>query len=175
MSHDALALDIIGEPFLQPWPLPCERFVRQLHGLLIGGEQACIDQPVDDLRVGVVDRDPGALDPARYHRTVRGCFDETEEDVAQQPRAVRRERREDLFRGLRDGTVDLTGCPIPVDGQNAALTTGPHLTQGVGEQRKGSPIGVADEDLDEARLQDEPGLLCGLLDHGSQSVGARAR
>ena len=72
MSHDALALDIIGEPFLQPWPLPCERFVRQLHRLLIGGEQACIDQPIDDLRVGVVDRDPRALDPARYHRAVRG-------------------------------------------------------------------------------------------------------
>ena len=28
VSHDPLALDIIGEPFLQPWPLPCERFVR---------------------------------------------------------------------------------------------------------------------------------------------------
>ena len=175
MSHDALALDIVREPLLQPWPFPCERFVRQLHGLLIGGEQAGIGQPVDDLRVGVVDRDPGALDPTRDHRAVRGCFDQTEEDVAQQPHALLRERREDLFRGLRDGTVDLTGCPIPVDGQNAALTTEPHLTQGVRQQRKGPPIGVADQDLDEARLQDEPGLLCGLLDHGSESVGARAR
>ena len=43
----------------------------------------------------------------------------------------------------------------------------------MGEQRKGSPVGVADEDLDEARLQDEPGLLCGLFDHGPQSVGAQ--
>ena len=140
----------------------------------IGREQARIDQPIDDLRVGVVDRDPRALDPTRYHRTVRGRLDETEEDVAQQPLAVRRERREHLFRGLRDGTVDLTGCPIPVDGHDAALTTGPHLTQSVRQQRKGSPIGVADEDLDETRLQDESGLLCGLLDHGSQPVGARA-
>ncbi len=41
------------------------------------------------------------------------------------------------------------------------------------QQRKGSPIGVADQDLDQARLQDEPGLLCGLLDHGPQSVGAQ--
>ena len=40
------------------------------------------------------------------------------------------------------------------------------------QQRKGSPIGVADEDLDETRLQDESGLLCGLLDHGSEPVGA---
>ena len=38
------------------------------------------------------------------------------------------------------------------------------------QQRKGSPIGVADEDLDETWLQDESGLLCGLLDHGSEPV-----
>ncbi len=79
---------------------------------------------------------------------------------------------EHLLRGLRDGTVDLTGCPIRVDGHDAALTTRPHLAQGVRQQRKGSPIGVADEDLHEARLQDEPGLLCGLLDHGSEPAGA---
>ena len=40
----------------------------------------------------------------------------------------------------------------------------------MGQQRKGSPVGVADEDLDEAGLQDQPGLLCGLLDHGAQPV-----
>ncbi len=34
-------------------------------------------------------------------------------------------------------------------------------------------MGVANEDLDEARLQDEPGLLCGLFDHGSESVGVQ--
>ena len=72
VSHDPLALDVIGEPVLQPWPLPRERFVRQLHRLLIGREQARIDQPIDDPRMGVVDRDPRALDPTRYHRTVRG-------------------------------------------------------------------------------------------------------
>ena len=72
MSHDPLTLDIIGEPLLQPWPLACECFVRQLHRLLVGREQACIDQPIDDLRVGVVDGDQGALDPTRDHRTVRG-------------------------------------------------------------------------------------------------------
>ena len=72
MSHDPLTLDIVGEPFLQPRPLPCERFVRQLHRLLVGREQARIDQPIDDLRVGVVDGDPRALDPTRYHCTVRG-------------------------------------------------------------------------------------------------------
>ncbi len=83
MSHEPLALDIIGEPFLQPWPCPCERFVRQLHRLLIGREQACINQPIDDPGVGVVNRDTGALEPTGDHRAVRGCFDEAEDDVAQ--------------------------------------------------------------------------------------------
>ena len=122
VSHDPLALDIIGEPVLEPWPLPSERFVRHLHRLLIGREQPRIDQPIDDLRMGVVDRDPRALHPARYHRAVRGGLDQTQEDVAQHPLPVRRERGEHFFRGLRDGTVDLTGCPIPVDGQNAPFT-----------------------------------------------------
>ena len=123
VSHDPLTLDVIREPLFQPRPLACECFVRELHRLLIGREQPRVDQLIEDPCMGVVDRDPGALHPASYHRTVSGGLDETEEDVAQQPLAVRRERGEHLLRGLRDGTVDLTGCPIRLDGQNAALTT----------------------------------------------------
>ena len=39
------------------------------------------------------------------------------------------------------------------------------------QQRKGAPIRVADQDLHETRLQDEPRLICGPLDHGSETVG----
>lgn len=87
----------------------------------------------------------------------------------------RRHQLIDTFAGARrlsDGARDFTGCPIRVNRHDTALTARPHLTQGVRQQRQGSPIGAAGEDLDETRLHDEPCLFCGLPDDGSESVGA---
>ena len=78
-----------------------------------------------------------------------------------------------LLGGLGDGAADPAGGLVAGDGQGASFAAQPGLAQGVGEQREGAGLvlDLADEEVDQAGFDDEPGLPGGSLDGGAQLVG----
>ena len=68
--------------------------------------------------------------------------------------------------------MDTAGGPVAVNGQGVALAVAPRLLQGVGQQRKctGVVADLPDEQVDQARLEDQPGLLHGTGDCFAQGL-----
>ena len=68
--------------------------------------------------------------------------------------------RVELLRGLGDRPPDPAGRLVAGDGQRPALPAQPGLAQGVGEQRQRARLALdlAHEQVDEPRLDDQPGL-----------------
>ncbi len=78
----------------------------------------------------------------------------------------------ELLGRLRHRTVDPTGGAVAVDGQGVALAPPPRLQQGVRQQgqRAGIVADLPDEQVDEARFEDQPGLLGRAGDGCAQSL-----
>ena len=73
----------------------------------------------------------------------------------------------ELLGGLRHRAVDPAGGVVAVDGQGVALAAPPRLQQGVRQQRQGARVvaHLPDEEVHQARLEDQPGL-CGRAGDG---------
>ena len=66
VAEDALALDIVVQPGLQPGPGPGQRFVGQLDGVVVAGHQPGVDEQLDELVVLGVGGDGAAGDAAAH-------------------------------------------------------------------------------------------------------------
>ena len=78
-----------------------------------------------------------------------------------------------LLGGLGYRTPDAAGGLVAGDGQGASFAAEPGLAQGVGEQGQGAGLvlDLADEEVDQAGFDDQPGLSGGSFDGGAQLVG----
>jgi hypothetical protein len=77
-----------------------------------------------------------------------------------------------LLGGLCHRTMDSTGGAVAVDGQGVALASPPRLEQGVRQKRQGTRIvtHLPDEQVHQARFEDQPGLLGRAGDGFAQSL-----
>ena len=170
VAEDPLAVDVVLEPATQPRPGHREGFVGHLDHVAVAGHQAGCDQLLDELVVDVVGDKGASRHPAPHRHPVRVGGDETEHQVTQHGALFGRKALIDILGRLRHRPADAAGVPVTGDGECPAIALLPRLAQGVGEQGKGPGFSrdLADQQLDEARLQQQPGLVSRPLDGGAQ-------
>ena len=174
--QDALALDVVVQPGPQAGPGPGQRLVGQLDGVVVAGHQPGSDQQLDEPLVLGVGGDGAAGDAAAHRFAVRGGGHQAQQQVAQQWPLLGGYLVVDLLGRLGDRASDPTGGLVALDGERAALAPLPRLVQRVRQQRQrpGLALDLAHQQVDQARLQQQPGLAGRTLDRGPQ-VGVAHR
>ena len=171
--EDPLALDVVLEPAAEPRPGAGERLVGDLDDAVVAGDQAGPDEPVDELVLVGVGDDLAAGDAGADGLALLSGGDQPQEQVVQRLALSGLEVAVQLLGGLGDGAADPAGGLVAGDGEGASFAAQPGLAQGVGEQGEGAGLvlDLADEEVDQAGLDDEPGLPGGSFDGFAQLVG----
>lgn len=173
MPPDPLPLDVLLQPAAQPGPVARQRLVGQLDHPVVDGDQPGVHQQLHDRPVLlVVDHAAGepARAPAGQRVVVARWRHQSHHQVPHQGLLGRRDAAVDLFGGAGDGTLDAAGGDVPRHRQGGALAVAPRLAQRVGEEgeRAGLVLHLAQQEVDESGLEQQPGLLGGALDAGAQ-------
>ena len=152
---------------------PGERLVGDLDGVAVAAEQPRPDQALDDRLVLLV----GGHRPSRgagAHRVagVAG-HDEAQHEVTQHVLLAGRHPPEHGLGRLGHRLLDAAGGRVAGHGQGVPLAPGPRLAQHVGQQRQGpgGALDLADEQVDQPRLEPQARLLGGSLDGPAERVG----
>ena len=161
VAHDPQPVDVVVEPGAQPGPRHGEGLVGDLDGVAVAAQQpsrrpAARPRAVCSSSVATVRRaHPGA---DRLAAVVRR--DEPQHQVAQHVLLARGQVAVEPLGGLGDGLPHAARRGIPLDGEGAALAAPPRLAQHVGQQgqRPGRALDLAHEQVDQSRLEPQPGL-----------------
>ncbi len=171
--EDPLALDVVLEPAAEPRPGAGECLVRDLEDSVVAGDQPGLHEPVDELVLSGCGDDLSAGDAGADGLALLSGGDEPEEQVVQRLALSGLEVAVQLLGGLGDRAPDPAGGLVAGDGQGASFAAEPGLAEGVGEQGEGAGLvlDLADEEVDQAGFDDEPGLSGGAFDGFAQLVG----
>ena len=182
MLEDPLPLDVLVQPSAQSGPFTGQRLVRDLHVALVAAEQPRVHELFDEPVVCLVQRQLAARDAGADRPAVVAGGHQAEQHVAQVSPLALVEPDVETLGGLRHGVLDPAGAPVALDRERGSLTPFPGLPEGVREQRQraGLAVDVADQQVDQARLEAEAGVprrpLDGrpqvLLAHGAGQVQA---
>ena len=121
VTQDALAVDVVVEPAAQPRPGPGQRFVGQLDGGLVGGDQPGGHQSFDELFVVAVDGHQPARHPGAHRLPVGGDRHQSQQQRAQQAALLGGQRLVQRFGGVGDGAADPAGLPVALNGEGATF------------------------------------------------------
>ena len=172
--QDPLAFDVVLEPAAEPGPGAGEGLVGDLDDAVVAGDQAGPHEPVDELVLVRVRWRPGGVGPGRAPARPR-CRVRRAGAAGRGAACAGPGSRSpySVLGGLGDGAADPAGGLVAGDGQGASFAAQPGLAQGVGEQGEGAGLvlDLADEEVDQAGLDDQPGLPGGSFDGGAQLVG----
>ena len=170
MPEEALPVDVVVEPAAQPRPDPDQRLVGDLDRVAVDADQPGLDQLLDEPLVRLVGGDLGARHPGAHRVAVLGGHHQPQQQAAEPAALGVVHRVVQALRRLRDGVPDPAGGPVAVDGQRRALAPFPGLTQHVREQRQRGrlTLDLADQQVDQARLEPQPGATGGALDRAAQ-------
>ena len=120
--------------------------------------------------VRVVDGDLGARHAGPDRVAVLGGHDQAEQQAAELGALGLVHRVVQRLGRLGDGVPDPAGGPVAVDGQGRALAAFPGLAQHVREHRQRGRLALdlADQQVDQARLEPQPGATGRTLDRAAQ-------
>src|SRR5215218_3078867 len=149
---------IVRQPPAEPRPLPDQRLVGDLGGVVTHDQEAGACEPLEDrgrLRAALALRDElrKRNAPAGVLRRLAE-LGELEQHPPHQRLLLGAAAQEDLLRRMGDRAADTARRLVARAGQDAALPAGPRLVEGMGEQRKGAGLAF---DLGEHRV-DQAGL-----------------
>ncbi len=139
---------------------------------LVAGHEPRADEHLDQLLVVQVRGDQTARDLGTHCLTTDAGGDQPQHQVAQLAPLVGLDLSVELFGRLGDGSMDPAGGVVAVDGEGVAFASLPRLEQGVGQERQGTGVAadLPDQELHQARLDDQSGLVSGALDGIAQAV-----
>ncbi len=128
------------------------------------------DEQLDDVVVGGVAGHRAAGHPVADRLPVGAECHQAQEEVPHQGALVGRHLFVERLGRLGDGASDAAGGAVAVHGERASFAALPGGAQGVGQQREGARfvLDVLHQQLDQARFEQEPGLVRRSLDGGPQ-------
>ena len=173
MVAGPLSLEVVFEPAAQSWPGADDGLVCELDRVGVAGDQPCRDHQVDEPILRRVDDHlmPRHLSTDRL--TAGSRHDQPEDEVTELRALGVVEPAVQRLGRLGDGAADAARRLVAGDGQGAALVAEPRLAKGVRHewQRPRLPLDLADQEVGETWLEDEPVLPCGGLDRLAQGAG----
>ena len=155
VAQDAVTGGVLVEPRPQPRPRSGQRFVGELDGVLLGGDQPGADEQAEHpFAVGVAAERAGR-DTRANRFTVGRRGDEAQQHRAQLWALLGGKALVEPVGGAGDGPADLPGGPVPLDGEHTAVAPPPRLGQGVRQQRQGTGLAldVAHQQVDQPALR----------------------
>ena len=131
VAEDALALDVLVEPALQPGPGPGQGLVGDLDDAVVAGDEPGADQPLDELVVGGVGGHGAPGHPAADALPIGARCDQAQHQVVDQRTLVGRDLLVERLGRLGDRPADAASGAVAVHGERASLAALPCGAQGV--------------------------------------------
>ncbi len=146
----------------------------QLEDPVVARQEPSAHQTFDDRGVtGVVGEQP-PRHPAAHRLAIGAGSHQPQQQVSDHRLLIVRHVGVDLLGGPGDGAADAAAGLVAGDGQGPALALHPGLAQRVGQQRERARLvlDLAHQQVDQAGLEQQPGLLRRSLDAGTELVGS---
>ena len=166
VQQEVLSLDVLRQPPTQARPHLDQRLVGDLDTVSVDAHQPRVDELFQEMGLLVVGGDLGEGHPGTDRAPVLGGDDQAQQELTQARPLRRVHRFVECFGGQCHGVPDAAGRAVPLDGQRLTLTALPDLPQHVREhgQRRRLSFDVAYQEVDESRLQSQPGTSRGAFD-----------